>query len=128
MKKHLSVVPSIFVLAITGAPAFADWGCGAQGIGAGGVTAQGRTWEHASRQSAAKGALYECRKAGGGNCSIVSCQTNIHHETHALAQWPKIGRDVAWCKGHHCLDIQYPEHVSLFHHGHTAGHHAHSHH
>jgi hypothetical protein len=97
MQKHLIVVASILVLAASSAPAWAKWGCGSQGIGA-----QGRTWNFASRAEAAKGALDECRRAGGHRCRLISCSARVDTEGQADAIWPPVGPDTTRCKGAGC--------------------------
>jgi hypothetical protein len=94
MHKRLIVVASVLVLAATSAPALAGWGCGAQGKGA-----QGRLWGASNRAEATKGALDECKRAGGVHCYIISCRRNVDSEAQADAIWPPAGRDTVKCGG-----------------------------
>jgi len=97
MRKHLIVLASVLVLAATSAPALAGWGCGAQGKGA-----QGRLWGASNRAEATKGALDECRRAGGHRCRLISCSARVDTEGQADAIWPPVGPDTTRCKGAGC--------------------------
>jgi hypothetical protein len=98
MHKRLIVAASVLVLAAaTTAPAWAGWGCGAQGF-----AGQGRTWRNTTRAQAAAGALRLCRQAGGRHCRLVSCSPNVDTEGQADAMWPPVAPDNVRCKGALC--------------------------
>ena len=97
MQRYLIIAASFLALAATGAPAFAGWGCGAQGI-----AGQGRTWSNVNRAQAAAGALRLCRQAGGQRCRLISCSPNVDTEWQANALWPPDARITVRCHGAEC--------------------------
>jgi hypothetical protein len=97
MRRSLIITASLFALAATSAPALAAWGCGAQGVGG-----QGRTWNFASSAMASKGALDECRRAGGHRCRIIGCSPNVDSEWQADSLWRPAAPDTVRCRGGFC--------------------------
>jgi hypothetical protein len=94
MHKHLIVMASVLALAAIDTPAWAGWGCGAQGKGA-----QGRTWNFDTRTAASNGALDECSRAGGHHCRLISCHRNVDTEAQANTFWPPASANTVRCGG-----------------------------
>jgi len=84
MHRQLIVATSVLVLAVTSAPAWAGWGCGAKSANG----AQGRNWSQSSKAAAIADAMHVCRDEGGTKCRIMSCRANVDTEEQALALWP----------------------------------------
>jgi hypothetical protein len=83
MSKYVIIVASLLVVAVTGAPAWAAWGCGAVST----QGAQGRSWG-GSLASARQAALSACRHEYQGPCHIISCRQPVDTHEDAVALWP----------------------------------------